>query len=250
MITVTTTDTGVARLTFNSGRGNPLTPALLDLFNQKMDELCASPPRALIIDTDGASIFSGGFALPIVASWPRADLSNFFEGFLDILYKILSLPCITISVIDGHAIAGGFILSLASDLRFVKEGRSTFGLSEVDLGVALPAGAGVLFEARTSPKDALFYSMTGNLFNTTIGKEIGYAFYTGENPLADAMQFAENSAKKPGRGTGYTRVFFNERIAQQMRRADDQFMNVFLDTWFSDEGQQAIKALAQKLGKK
>ena len=81
-------------------------------------------------------------------------------------------------------------------------------------------------------------------------KDIGYAFYTGENPLEEAMTFAENIVKKPGKGTGYTRVFFNERIAQQMKKADDVFMQTFLDTWFSDEGQRAIHALAQKLGKK
>jgi enoyl-CoA hydratase len=243
-------DEDIARLTLRNGSGNPLSPDVLDMFNLEMDALLENPPQALIIDTDGASIFSGGFSLPIVASWDRPNLLRFFEGFLDILYKIMRIPCPTMTVIEGHAIAGGFILSLASDMRFLKEGRFKFGLSEVDLGVALPAGAGVLFEWRTSPNAALYYSMTGQLFNTQTAKDIGYANAVVQNPLEEAMKMASALVQKPGKGVGGTRVFFNDRIITEMKKADDRYMEAFLDTWFSTEGQSAIHALAQKLGKK
>ena len=249
-IEVRTNEYGVARLTIQNGRGNPLSPDLLDLLNTELDKLTAKPPRALIIDTAGASIFSGGFSLPIVASWPRKDLRSFFEGFLDSLYKIMRISCPTISVIEGHAIAGGFILSLATDMRYIKDAPLKFGLSEVDLGVALPAGAGVLFEWRTSPSAALYYAMTGTLFDTKIAKEIGYATKVCLSPLEEAVQMAQSLAKKPGNGVAGTRIYFNERIIQEMKNADEQFMDDFLDTWFSEEGQQSIHALAQKLSKK
>jgi enoyl-CoA hydratase len=249
-IQVTHNDKGIARLTIKNGRGNPLSPTLLDQFNLAMDTLLDKPPKALIIDTDGSSIFSGGFSLPIVASWNRPNLHKFFEGFLEILYKIMRIPCPTITVIEGHAIAGGFILSLASDMRIVKEGRYKFGLSEVDLGVSVPAGAGVLFAWRTSPQAALVYSMTGQLFSTQTALEIGYAHAIVENPMEEAMGIAAALAEKPGQGVGRTRVFFNHRIMSEMKQADEHHMQAFLDTWFSAEGQKAIHALAKKLGKK
>lgn len=250
MIQIETNEKGVTRCIIAGGRGNPLTPDLLDSLNATLDVLVTNPPKALIIDANGAPIFSGGFALPIVAYWERERLKKFFEGFLDILYKIMSIPCVTITVLDGHAIAGGFILSLATDMRIVRDTNIKFGLSEVDLGVALPAGAGVLFEWRTSPKEALFYSMTGTLFDPHRAKEIGYAHAVVENPMEEAMNIAENLAQKPGMGVGNTRVFFNARIIQEMKKADDAFMESFLDTWFSSEGQEAIRSLAQKLTKK
>lgn len=247
---VTIDEIGVARLTFRNGRGNPLSPDLLDELNYQLDILVANPPRALIIDTDAASIFSGGFALPVVASWPKPELRSFFEGFLDILYKIMKISCPTISVIEGHAIAGGFILSLSTDMRYIKNAGIKFGLSEVDLGVALPAGAGVLFEWRTSPNAALYHSMTGTLFSVQTATEIGYATKVCEHPLQDATAMAQSLAKKPGRGVSGTRIYFNERIIQEMKKADDQFMDDFLDTWFSPEGQNAIQTLARKLSNK
>lgn len=249
-VQVTTDEHGVARLVFQNGRGNPLSPDLLDELNVQLDILVENPPRALIIDTDAASIYSGGFALPIVASWPRPELRTFFEGFLEILYKIMSISCPTITVIEGHAIAGGFILSLATDMRYIKDAPIKFGLSEVDLGVALPAGAGVLFEWRTSPNAALYHSMTGTLFSVQTAKEIGYATKVCDNPLEEAIQMAQTLAKKPGLGVAGTRLYFNERIIQEMKKADDQFMDDFLDTWFSAEGQHAIQTLARKLSNK
>ena len=249
-ITLEYDEHNVCTLLFSSGRGNPLTPTLVEEFNQVMDTLLEQPPRALIIHTSGAPIFSGGFALPIIASWAREDIDTFFRSFLDIVYKIMTIPCATISVIEGHAIAGGFILSLATDQRFIKEGRSKFGLSEVDLGVALPAGAGVLFEWRTSPNAALYHSMTGTLFSVQTAKDIGYATKVCDNPLEEAIQMAQTLAKKPGLGVAGTRLYFNERIIQEMKKADDQFMDDFLNTWFSTEGQHAIQTLARKLSNK
>ena len=119
-ITLKKLDHGVCRLVIDSGKGNPLTPAFVNDLNQHLLGLSSSPPRALIIDTDGASIFGGGFALPIIASWKREELWAFFNRFMEGVHRILHLACPTITVVDGHAIAGGFIFSLASDFRVVR----------------------------------------------------------------------------------------------------------------------------------
>ena len=74
------------------------------------------------------------------------------------------MPCPTVTAVNGHCIAGGFILSLASDLRIVKSGKLKLGLSEVDLGVCVPAGPQILLAARTSESHALRVGMLGHLF--------------------------------------------------------------------------------------
>lgn len=243
-------DNGITRLVISSGRGNPLTPAVVQKLNEAMDQLLLSPPKALIIDAAGSPIFSGGFALPIIASWDREQLSTFFSQFLDILHKILAISAPTITVLEGHAIAGGFILSLSTDFRIIGMGKAKYGLSEVNLGVSVPAGAGVLFEWRTSPKDALALSTTGELISGQKALDIGYAHYRSENPMECAMELAKTLVQKPGFGVAKTRQFFNHRISKAMREADTLFMEEFLDTWFSEEGQKCIQTLAQKLSKK
>ena len=246
-ITLKKLDHGVCRLVIDSGKGNPLTPAFVNDLNHHLLGLSSSPPRALIIDTDGASIFGGGFALPIIASWKREELWAFFNRFMEGVHRILHLACPTITVVDGHAIAGGFIFSLASDFRVVRNEGIKLGLSEVDLGVAVPADARALLEERTSPSDALWLSATGELISPQRALEIKYATMLSEQPLTQALDLANTLAQKPGSGTAMTTVLANRRISERMRTESNLGKDIFLDTWFSEEGQQGIQTLAQKL---
>lgn len=247
-ITVQQLDHGVQRLTLNSGGGNPLTPALIDELNEALEQLKATPPRALVLDADGAKIFSAGFALPIICSWERERLWGFFSGFLDVVHKLLMLPCPTVSAIEGHSIAGGFILSLATDFRVVGNGKLKLGLSEVDLGVAVPPSTQRLLAARTTEAQALWLTSTGELMGPEEALRCGYARSISDSPLADAIALATKLAKKPGSGAAVNRQLFNHVISEDMRLAQ-QRTGAFLDTWFSESGQQCIHALAAKLSK-
>jgi len=243
-------DNGVCRLIIQSGRGNPITPDFVADFVQTMKLLVNNPPRALIIDADGASIFSGGFALPIIADWKREQLWEFFSDFLTGLHLVLQIECPTITAVEGHAIAGGFILSLASDFRIMKTEKIKLGLSEVDLGVAVPAGARSLLEARTSIADALWLSTSGELISPQRALDIKLATFLAENPLEKSIEIADLFAQKPGKGAAVTRILSNRPIIDHMIQETEKGKQAFLDTWFSEVGQQCIHHLAAKLGQR
>ena len=117
----------VVRLIIRSGKGNPLTPQLLDELNEALDDLATKSPRALILDSDGAKIFSGGFALPIIADWSKNQIEAFLNRFSDILQKFLAFPAPSICVIEGHAIAGGFILQKLPEIYSKRDSPSICG---------------------------------------------------------------------------------------------------------------------------
>ena len=246
-ITIKGVDSGVSRLILHSGRGNPITPQFVKDFNVAMDQLLTTPPRALVIDADGAKIFSGGFALPIIANWGREQLWDFFTDFLGGIHKILRIECPTITAVEGHAIAGGFILSLASDFRIVRSEGLKLGLSEVDLGVAVPAGVRTLLEARTSIADALWLSTTGELISPQRALDINFATALADDTLGKALEIATMLARKPGEGSAVTRILTNKPILERMLSETERGQQAFLDTWFSEVGQKCIQGLAAKL---
>ncbi len=243
-------DHGVGRLMLNSGSGNPLTPSLLEALNAQLDQLTANPPRSLVIDGGEGSIFSGGFALPVIANWEREEIRSFFNTFLDAVYKIMLMPCPTVTAVNGHCIAGGFILSLASDLRIVKSGKLKLGLSEVDLGVCVPSGPQILLAARTSESHALRVGMLGHLFNGEEAVRIGYAADCVEDARAGAVDYATRLAKKPGGGASETSRFYTEGLVEKVKAGEAKYMEPFLDSWFSEMGQKCIQGLAAKLSGK
>ena len=157
------------------------------------------------------------------------------------------LPCVTVTALEGSAVAAGFIISLATDFRVVKDEGIKMGLPEVNMGVALPAGARVLFGMRTSFQQALQYSLNGELFDPKTAKDIGYATKLSSEPLKDALEFVHYFARKPGNGVGATKAMAGQDLIDAMKKADDAFMEDFLDTWFSEVGQNAVQAQAERL---
>jgi len=243
----TTQEAGLARIHLHTGRGNPLSPDALEALEEALTALHAAPPQALLLDASGSSVFSGGFALPVIGSYDRAALDPFLKGFLRCLDLILTMGCPSVTSVGGHAVAAGFILSLATDLRVVKRGKLKLGLPEVDLGVPLPAGAQALFAARTSLQHALRYSTTGQLFGAEEAHRIGYADDLDEDPDTRAATLARDLAAKPGRGASMNRRFMGEAIAERVRAASDRWHDAFLDAWMSPEAQTAIQAQAARL---
>jgi enoyl-CoA hydratase/carnithine racemase len=70
-------------------------------------------------------------------------VTNAISGDLVLALDSMCLEMLTISKplvagIAGHAIAGGCILSLCCDYRFISEGRKLIGLNEIKLGVPVP----------------------------------------------------------------------------------------------------------------
>jgi enoyl-CoA hydratase/carnithine racemase len=241
------TEADLACLRLAIGRGNPLTPEAVQELEAHLEALHRDPPRALVIESADARIFSGGFALPVIAGWNRQELSEFFSGFLRSIQLLLRFPSPTVCAVDGHAIAGGFILSLATDLRIVGTGNLKLGLSETQLAVAVPAGTLELLAARTSEQTALRMGVQALLIDPEEAYRLGYADQLADNPNAEARDLALRLAALPGAGAQVTRRFRGEPLADRIAAIDEAHMGGFLDTWFSTRGQEAIQSMARKL---
>ena len=240
----------IHHIQLNNGSGNPINAQLIAELHQLIQQIHGQEPKALILDSHSQKIFSGGFDLPEIAFWPRAELKHFLQGYLEMIYSIMRLPCVSISVINGHCIAAGFILSLATDFRICTDRSIKLGLSEVNLGPAVPASAQVLFESRTNRRAALWASATGSLFSPQTAFQMGYALKVDSQPLEQALSMAQEIAQKPAFGSGLCSAMLSDRIIEEMRAADEKGMALFLDSWFHDDSQAALQKLALQLSKK
>jgi enoyl-CoA hydratase/carnithine racemase len=74
--------------------------------------------------------------------------------FRDAHVRLLTLPKPTIALMNGHAIAGGFVLVLACDYRLGLDGDYRIGLNEVAIGAAYPKVALEIVRLRLSHQRA------------------------------------------------------------------------------------------------
>jgi enoyl-CoA hydratase len=135
MIEQTTSD-GVRVLRMAHGKANALdlefARALADAFKVEARE-----PAPLVITGTGR-IFSAGVDLPRVVREGEAYIASFLAALDDCFLRLFELEKPVVAAINGHAIAGGCIISSACDVALMVDEGATIGVPELAVGVPFP----------------------------------------------------------------------------------------------------------------
>src|SRR5215471_8481474 len=112
---------------------------LLDALVRELDGV-GEDVRALILTGTG-SIFSAGVDLFRLTQEGADYLQRFLPLLSRLLRTLFAFPRPVVAAANGHAIAGGCIIVLASDVRLMAEGAGRIGVPELLVGVPFPAAA-------------------------------------------------------------------------------------------------------------
>jgi enoyl-CoA hydratase/carnithine racemase len=126
-------------------------------------------------------------------------------GFLGLTDLVAAAPKPVIAAINGLCMGGGFELSLACDIRIAGEDVLSIGLPETRVGI-FPGGGGtqrlprVIGEAK-----ALEMILRGRVVTGPAAFEIGLVHEVAADPLARALEIAEEFAARPAEGLAYAK---------------------------------------------
>lgn len=125
---------GVATLTLNNGKVNAISPAMIEAFNQALDQAVAD--RAVVVITGQPGILSGGYDLKVMTAGPQQAVDLVTAGST-LARRLLAHPHPVIVACSGHAVAKGAFLLLSADYRIGIEGPYQIGLNEVMIGMTM-----------------------------------------------------------------------------------------------------------------
>jgi enoyl-CoA hydratase len=126
-------------------------------------------------------------------------------GFLGLADLVATAGKPVIAAINGLCMGGGFELSLACDIRIAGADVTAIGLPETRVGI-FPGGGGtqrlprVIGEAR-----ALEMILRGRVVTGPAALEIGLVHEVADDPLARALEIAEEFAARPAEGLAYAK---------------------------------------------
>jgi len=132
-------DGSVAVLTMNSGE-NRFNMEFIEEFLAVLDEIeHKTDADVLVVKSGDPKIFCNGIDLdwlvPIAQANRTETIKTFCYTLNSLLKRILLYPMPTVAAINGHAFAGGAIMSCCFDFRFMRSDRGFFCFPEVDLGI-------------------------------------------------------------------------------------------------------------------
>ncbi|MFZ5479920.1 MAG: enoyl-CoA hydratase/isomerase family protein [Myxococcota bacterium] len=185
----------VGRLTLDRpGRANAYDRAHLDALLAGAVDLAARC-AVLVVDAEGGAFCGGadldelGAASPIEALELRSQR---------VFTAIARLPCVTIAAVQGPAVAGGFELALACDLR-VAGPDAAFWLPETKLGIIPSAGGTTRLTRLVGPSRAKEVILGGRRIDAATALAWGVVHRVASDLRAEALAWAEEIAARDPR---------------------------------------------------
>jgi len=239
----------VAVLKLNRGVTNPINPQLLKELSEGLREVKENTAiHALIIASTNNKFFSIGLDIPELFDLSREEFTVFYKTFNRVCIDLYTLPMPTISAVTGHAIAGGCILALCCDYRFIAEGKKLMGLNEVHLGVPVPYPADCILRDLVGTRYARDITGTGEFYRPEISFQMGMV-----DQVLPIGQVLPKSMEKAGvlgalphkayEMTKRNRVEMVEKRILKHLEGKEQF---FIDCWYSDDARARLKEAIEK----
>ncbi|HPW68900.1 MAG: enoyl-CoA hydratase/isomerase family protein [Desulfomonilia bacterium] len=167
---------GIIIAEFDHGKVNSITGETLKKLRDVVKSADEDDSIRGIILTGAGRTFSGGFDLPMFLGFKTIEeIVAFFEEEEEILIELFICRKPVVSAINGHAIAGGLIVSMASDYRIAKNHpKINLGMSEIKIGLPLSlAQAEIMrfgFDSDRKYRDMMYF---GRMMNVDQAKEFG-----------------------------------------------------------------------------
>ena len=235
-------------LTLDRPPANAIDETLLTALDTALTDIAQDDAVRAVVLTGHGRFFSGGFDLRA----PRRDDTEAARAaalYRDTHRRLLALLKPTVALVNGHAIAGGFVLALACDRRLAVDGPFTIGMNEVAIGASFPSAASAIVRGRLTGAMASELMLGAELSPLPDGLRTGFV----ERLVSadDAMDEAIALATKLG---SYPRDVFAHTKQTLVQRALDEIDSVSMEEelsisalWRTAESRAARAAQREKL---
>ena len=210
---------GIATMTIDRPPANAMSLELLEEIVAALHAVESDAPAALVLaGRDG--FFSAGVDLKAVPGYGPDEQRRSVEGINEMALTAYALPFPVVGAITGHAIAGGMVLALCTDVR-VASTAGKYGLTEVKVGVPYPQAAIGVVRAELGPSAARVLALGNALVDARECFRLG-AFDEAVDPaevVPRAQEHARTLAAFPGEAYARTKRELRGEATRRLRDA-------------------------------
>ena len=196
--------------------------------------------------------FSAGLDITELFPKDRSYIESFWKDFSSLLLNIFSYPKPLYSSIGGHCPAGGTVMVIMSDYRIMSDGKFVIGLNEVDVGLTVPYGIGMVFQYVVGKRNAEDLLLKAKLISPDEALRVGLI-----DELCDAKNLLDTTLERISEASSLyspqqikTKQILREQTQSIVEQNFNKDAELILDSWFSDDGQKRIENLYNSLCRK
>jgi enoyl-CoA hydratase/carnithine racemase len=230
---------------------NALDPRLCSAIAAAVASAADAGVHGLVL-SGGPKVFSAGLDVPYLVSLgdDRSGLRAAWEAFFEAARALANAPMPVAAAIAGHAPAGGCVLALCCDYRVMASGPFAIGLNETQVGLVAPEGIQHLMRRVVGAYRAERLLVAGELVQADAALAMGLVdeLVDIDSVATRARVWLEQLLQLPRQPMLETRRIARadlvSALAPERIRIDH-----FVEGWYSDDTQGALRALMAKLGK-
>ena len=240
---------GVAVVTLNRGTTNAINRKVVDELTETLRRLKDDPEsHGLVLASANEKFFSIGFDIPQLFELSREEFGSFFRAYNRLCIDLYVLPKPIVVAIPGHATAGGCILALCCDYRFIAEGRRLMGMNEIKLGVPVPYPIDCIFRQLVGFRTARDVSDSGDFYPPEKLIEMGMVdrILPAEQVLPKSMEKARLLGSYPRDAFAMIKRNRTETVEAQILARLKEREEFFIECWYSDGVRKRLKEAMQR----
>jgi enoyl-CoA hydratase len=227
----------------NRPPANALCLELAREFETVWESRAVKDAAALVLTGTG-SFFSGGLDLKSVPSYSIAEQRDFLHVLNRMVAKLYTCPVPLVGAINGHAVAGAFVLALTTDYRVGPSGDAQFGLTEARVGIPFPAAPMIVVRAECAPQDVRTITLLAQTFGPDEAQRRGVLdeLRPPGSVLERAIEVARDMATMPA--DSYRRIKHQVRrtAIAEIEEVITSGADPMLDGWFDAGAREASAA--------
>ena len=229
---------------------NALNPEMLEKIIESLRSAGEQAEAVVVSGLPG--MFSAGLDVPGLINLDRPAMTAFWKRFTHMLQIIATLPVPVAFAMTGHAPAGGVVMALFGDYRIMPLGGFKTGLNEVQVGLVVSQPIYRALVRAVGPHTAERILVAGEMMASEKAKAIGLVDELAEDPAATvvrAIEWCRQHLALPRRAMLTTRKMARADLHGFFEVESELGVDDFVDIWFSDSTQVALKALLERLAR-
>lgn len=245
--------TDYAIVHMNRGKVNAINFDMVQDLRNVFHQLAENDAIKGVILTGKPHYFSAGLDLIELYGYDKAQIQDFFDSFGALYLELVQFRKPFISAITGHAPAGGCVLAVTSDNRYMAEGEAyVIGLNEVAVNIQISQNLTEIYAFWMGEGLANRYILSGKLLS---GEEALAAGLVDELlPLENVLDRAERQLQHYLQADQHiwcnTKAKLRKHLWDQLDLNPKNVLKEAAELWWKPEIRAKMKTVVEGLSKK
>lgn len=199
--------------------------------------------RGLVLSSASDKFFSIGLDIPTLFDLTRQDFTAFCLAYSRVCLDLYTLLKPTVAALTGHATAGGCIVALCCDYRFIAQGRKLIGLNEIKLGVPVPYLADCILRQLVGVRNARDIMDTGEFYTPEQSLALGMVdkVLPLDQLLPQSIDKAATLGALPPEAFAIIKRNRIEAVEQELVAHEEEQVRSFVECWYLDQTRERLK---------